>query len=95
MYCLTYFVENRDTLGYFFSVPVVVVMQDERESVCVRVRVRVNTKMRDASFVQGYTRMNKVIIAFYFYLFLFLERNTYLPREEKRIGALKQSFVYK
>lgn len=66
MYCLTYFVENRDMLGYFFSVPVVVVMQDERES--VRVRVRVNTKMRDASFVQGYTRMNKVIIAFYFYL---------------------------
>lgn len=62
---------------------------------CVRVRVRVNTKMRDASFVQGYTRMNKVIIAFYFILFSFFERNTYLPREEKRIGALKRSFVNK
>lgn len=91
MYCLTYFVENRDTLrvlllgtgggGYA-----------RRERVCVRVRVRVNTKMRDASFVQGYTRMNKVIIAFYFILFSFFERNTYLPREEKRIGALKRSF---
>lgn len=34
MYCLTYFVENRDMLGYFFSVPVVVVRQDERECVC-------------------------------------------------------------
>lgn len=34
MYCLTYFVENRDMLGYFFSVPVVVVMQEERECVC-------------------------------------------------------------
>lgn len=32
MYCLTYFVENRDMLGYLFSVPVVVVRQDERES---------------------------------------------------------------
>lgn len=31
MYCLTYFVENRDMLGYFFSVPVVVVVQEERE----------------------------------------------------------------
>lgn len=93
MYCLTYFVENRDMLGYLFSVPVVVVMQDERER--ERERVRVNTKMRDASFVQGYTRMNKVIIAFYFILFSFFERNTYLPREAKRIGALKRSFVYK
>lgn len=82
-------------LGYFFSVPVVVVVQEERERERVRVRVRMNTKMRDASFVQGYTRMNKVIIAFYFILFSFFERNTYLPREEKRIGALKRSFVYK
>lgn len=34
MYCLTYLVENRDMLGYLFSVPVVVVYA-RRERVCV------------------------------------------------------------
>lgn len=78
-------------LGYFFCTGGGSYARRERE----RERVRVNTKMRDASFVQGGTRMNKVIIAFYFILFSFFERNTYLPREEKRIGALKRSFVNK